>query len=304
MLCVSNATGDPLDRYTEDIVMSPLVALLLLPGISILAQTAQDHQAAIARLGKEADLFERSAYRVIGIETLKQAVPAGVRIVRNARGTETALPAVNREIVSDYGFISVDEPGGAIREVRKVRKVDGLTWKRRTSSLADLAKDLTTADDRGRRRQLERFEEFGLHGFVTDLGQLILLFARGNAARYEIVYDSTDDTGYHVYRYQQLDGKEAFTIYGEGKQPTRQKLKGRVWFNPIDKMPVRISIEADRQVERIPIRDVSIVDYKMSSLGFVLPSHIVHQQFVGGALYVTDDFTYTKFREVLRGVAR
>jgi hypothetical protein len=279
--------------------MPLLVVLLLLPGIPILAQTAQDHQAAIARLGREADLFERSAYRVTGTETLKQAVPAGVRIARNARGVETTLPALNREIVSDYGFISVDEPGGAIREARNVRQIDGQTWNRKNTSLADLAKGITSGDDKSKRKQLERFEEYGLHGFVTDLGQLILLFARGNTARYEMVYETTDETGYHVYRYQQLDGKEAFTVYGEGKEPTRQRPKGHVWFNPIDKMPVRISIEAEREVDRIPIRDISTVDYKMSSLGFVLPLHIVHQQFVGGTLYVTDDFTYTNFREVL-----
>jgi hypothetical protein len=279
--------------------MWALVPLLLLPGIPILAQSSQDHQAAIARLGKEADLFERSAHRVNGTEILNQAVPAGVRIARNARGVETSLPALHREVVSDYGFISVDEPGGAIREVRRVRRIDGQIWNHKNTSLADLAKDITTSDDKGKRRQLERFEEYGLHGFVTDLGQLILLFARGNTARYEFVYDSTDETGYHVYRYQQLDGKEAFTVYGEGKEPTRQRLKGRLWFHPIDKMPVRISIEAERQVDRVLIRDISMVDYKMSSLGFLLPLHVVHQQFVGGALYVTDDFTYTQFREIL-----
>jgi hypothetical protein len=280
------------------------VIILLLAGIPIVAQTAQDHQAVVARLGKEADLFERSAHRVAGTETLKQTVPAGVRFTRNSRGIETSLPAAEREIVSDYGFISVDEPGGAIQEIRRVRKIDGQVWNRKTTSLADLAREITSGDDKGKRRRLERFEEFGLHGFISDLGQLILLFARGNAARYEIRFEGTDDIGYHTYRYQQLDGKEAFTVFGEGREPTRQRLQGRIWVNPIDKMPAGISIEADRLVEKVSVRDVSRVDYKMSSLGFLLPSRIVHQQFVGGKLYVTDEFLYSNFREVTRRVRR
>jgi hypothetical protein len=285
-------------------VVPPLLTFLLLAGIPIVAQTAQDHQAVIARLGKEADLFERSAHRVVGTETLRQSVPAGARIVRNDRGIETSLPASKREIVSDYGFISVDEPGGAIQEVRRVRTIDGQVWNRRTTSLADLAREITTRNDKGKRRQLESFEEYGLHGFVSDLGQLILLFARGNTARYEIEFDGTDNIGYHMYRYQQLDGKEAFTVYGEGKQPIRQKLKGRIWVSPLDRMPVRVSIEADRVLERVPVRDVSTVDYKMSAFRFLLPSRIVHQQFVGGKLQVTDEFIYSDFREVTPKVKR
>jgi hypothetical protein len=225
-------------------------------------------------------------------------------VARNSLGIETKLPKVEREIVSDYGFISVDEPGGAIREVRNVRKVDGLTWNRKTTSLEQLARDITATDHKGRKRQLERFEEFGLHGFVSDLGQLILLFARGNTARYEIVHDSTDPAGNRIYRYQQLDGKEAFTVYGEGEEPSRQKLKGRIWVNPDGNVPERISIVSDRQVRSLPIQDISVVDYKTSSAGCLLPARIVHQQFVAGELYVTDEFTYSDYHEVMRRVKR
>jgi hypothetical protein len=286
-------------RYT--LVVTWRVLVPLLAGISIVAQSTADHQAVFANLGKEADLFERSAYRVSGRERLIQTVPDGVRIGRGVRGIETRLPGFTREIVSQYGFVSLDEPGGTIREVRRVLTIDGQRWNKRTKSLSALAQDIAANDDKGKQRQLERFEEHGLHGFVSDLGQLILLFARGGTSRYELRYDSTDDRGLWVYTFQQLDGKEALTIYGEGKEPTRQMMKGRIWITPPTKTPVQISLESEREIEKVLIRDTSTVEYAKSSLGFLLPSRIVHQQFVGPTLYVTDTFEYSDFRQVLRG---
>jgi hypothetical protein len=280
------------------------VLALLLAGISIVAQTTTDHQAVFANLGKQADFFERSAYRVVGRERLTQTVPDGVRIGRGMRGIETRLPGFKREVVSQYGFVSLDEPGGSIKEVRHVLTIDGKRWNKNTKSLSSLAQEITSRDEKGKRRQLERFEEYGLHGFVSDLGQLILLFARGGTARYELRYDHTDDDGSWVYTYQQLDGKEALTIYGEGNEPTRQRLKGRIWVKPATRLPQRISLESEREIEKIQVRDTSTVDYAASKFGFLLPSKIVHQQFVGRTLYVTDEFEYTQFREVLPKVRR
>lgn len=273
--------------------------VLAVLGTSIVAQTATDHQAVIARLGKEADDFERNAFRVTGTETLRQTVPAGVRSGSGPRGIQTRLPERTIEIVSHYGFISVDEPGGSLKEVRSVLRIDGLVWNRKPESLARLAKELTGSDDKAKHRALEKFEEYGLHGFVTDLGQIILLFARGGADRYEIGFDKVDDAAYWVYNYAQIDGKEALTVYGEGNAPSRQRLKGKIYVEASDKFPAKISIDVDREIEGIRIRDVSTVEYAPSSFGCLLPARIVHQQFVGTTLYVTDVFEYTDFRSVL-----
>ena len=100
-------------------MFSSVVSLLLLAA-SLPGQTPVDHKKLIARLGAEADVFERTAYRVAGLEKLIQTVPDGVRIGRNLVGVETKLPGYTREIVSEYGFVSVDEPGGSLREVRRV----------------------------------------------------------------------------------------------------------------------------------------------------------------------------------------
>jgi hypothetical protein len=278
--------------------MVRLAALALL-GTSIVAQTAAEHQAVLERLGREADAFERNAFRVTGTETLRQTVPAGVRFSRGPRGILTSLPERTVEIVSQYGFISVDERGGSLKEVRSVLKVDGLVWNKRPQSLAQLARELAARDEKARRKSLENFESHGLYGFVSDLGQLILLFARGNAAKYEIAFDRADEAGNWVYRYAQLDGHEAFTVYGEGDEPTRQKLKGRIWVQPADKLPVRVSIDVDREVDSVRLRDVSTVEYAESQFGCLLPARVVHQQFEGTLLLVTDVFEYSDFRQTL-----
>jgi hypothetical protein len=283
-------------------VLIGLLAASLLNG-----QTPDALSAVLARLGKEADLFERSAHRVIGIETLRQTVPDGVRTGRGPRGILTRLPGFTREIISEYGFVSLDEPGGSLREIRQVLKVDGLAWSKPGRGLASLADQITASDRKGKQRLLERFEEHGLHGFATDFGQLILLFARGGASRYEIRFDSadmTDPSTLWIYTFQQLDGPQALTIYGEGNEPLRQKLQGKLWFRSTDKAPVRISLDTSRLDANVQIRDTAMVTYAISDFGFLLPEKVLHQQFAGRQLLVTDEYTYSQFKLVIPGGRR
>jgi hypothetical protein len=264
------------------------------------AQTPEALDAVIQRLGKEADLFDRQAHRITGIETLRQILPKGSRISKGKRGTDVVLPEQTREIVSEYGFISLDERGGWLKEVRMVLKVDGSKWKKGNKGLESLARTLSATDDKKKRSLLESFENFGLQGFITDLGQLILLFARGLTSNYEITYDSRDLSNplrpLDVYRYTQLGGTDALTVY-EGKMPVRLKLQGKIWVRPTDAhLPVRISIDTTREENKNIIRDLSIVEYEASRFGFLLPTTIRHQQFVGDKLFVQDDFTYTDFK--------
>lgn len=265
------------------------------------APAAEQTRAVLARLGREADQFEANAHRFTGVETLRQTQPAGTRISRGPRGIGTKLPEVTHEIVSEYGFVSSDEPGGSLKEVRSVLMVNGLKWKRGKKDLKDLASRIAAQDTKNPVKTLESFEDFGLRGFITDIGQVILLFARGGIEKYEFTFDreAVDPTGpVWIYRYQQLDGKEAFTIYGE-KEPIRQRLAGEVWLSAGDGLPVRVIIRSEHNVERSVMRDVTSVDYQMTEWGFLLPARIDHRQFVDGGLFVIDEFRYDKFREVI-----
>ncbi|MBC7927711.1 MAG: hypothetical protein H7039_18860 [Bryobacteraceae bacterium] len=279
------------------------MVLLLLSVPVVLGQPPVDHKTFITRLGAEADAFERTAYRIGGRETLTQTVPNGVRIVRNLRGVYTKLPGYTREIVSEYGYVSVDMRGGSLREVRRVLLIDGQRWNKDSRSLKTLARDLAAGDDKARQRSLERMEEFGLNGFVSDLGQLILLFARGGALRYEFQFEKVEEDGTVAFTYQQLDGPEAVTVYGETPQPIRQKLKGHIWVQQTSGLPLRISLESTRESEGQFLRDRSVVEYAQSSYGILLPLHIRHQQHSGATLLVTDEFDYSGWKQFIAPAA-
>jgi hypothetical protein len=271
------------------------------------ATTPASLRAVIDRLAREADLFDKSAHRIAGVETLRQLLPKGSRISRSRRGIDVVLPEQTREIVCEYGFIGVDERGGWLKEVRVVRTVDGQKWTKGKKGLDSLAQALSATDDKKKRSLLENFENFGLQGFITDLGQLILLFARGLISNYEITYDSEDHsdplTLQSVYGYHQLGGTDALTVY-ERDAPLRLKLQGKIWVRHTDYQPVKISIDTSREEEKEIIRDLSVVEYERSRFGFLLPSKIRHQQFIDNKLFVQDDFTYSGYKEVLSGKSR
>jgi hypothetical protein len=267
------------------------------------APSSGDTRTVVARLAQEADAFEAHAHRFVGRETLRQTQPAGTRFSRGPRGIVTGLPEVTHEVVSDYAFVSSDEPGGSLKEVRSVLTVNGLKWNRGKKDLSQLASGIAAKDAKNRVKSLESFENYGLRGFLSDAGQLILLFARHGVDKYEFTFDreAVDPSGpVWIYRYQQLDGNAAFTIYGE-KQPIRQKPAGEVWLSAGDGLPVRITLNSEYVVEASSVRDVTAVEYQMSEWGFLLPSRIDHRQFVDGGLFVVDDFRYDKFKEVLKG---
>jgi hypothetical protein len=270
------------------------------------APTTEQTRAVLTRLEREADQFERNAHRYLGVETLEQVQPEGTRFSVSKRGLETKLPAATTVVVSEYGFISSDEPGGSLREVRSILTVNGLKWKRGKKDLNDLATQIAREDAQNRVRTLERFENFGLRGFLQDAGQLILLFARNGTERYEFTFDreaSSMAGPAWVYKYRQIDGPAAFTIYGQ-KKPIRQRLEGEVWLSRGDGLPVRVVMHSNHVVKESQVRDVTIVDYEMSRWGLLLPSRIDHKQYVDGDLFVANDFTYKDFREVISGRPR
>lgn len=274
-----------------------LAVMLLSP--ALLGQSPVDHKKVIARLSAEADAFERSAYRIVGREKLVQVVPNGVRIGRSLRGTLTRLPGYTREIESEYGFVSVDARGGSLKEIRRVLTIDGQRWNKASTSLKTLARDMMVADDKTKLKTLERMEEFGLTGFVMDLGQMILLFARGGVARYEIVYERIEADGTLVFTYQQIDGNAGVTVYGETDIPVRQRMRGRIWVQPETFLPLRLSFDSTREYQNETVIDRSVIEYASSKFGTLLPLHIKHEQFLNGVVLVTDNYDYSGWTQIL-----
>lgn len=277
-------------------IVCAALAGLLTP---VAAQTADDHKRAVARLAEEADKFDKSAHRVTGIETYRQTQPAEARVDRRGRTVAAAKPAFSREIVSEYGFVSLDERGGWFKEARMVLTVDGAPYKKSRKGLDTLARTLSANDDRKKRSLLESLEDLGLRGVITDLGQLILLFARGLVQNYEITYMSSEPSPQGllwVYRYNQINGSDALTIY-EGKEPIRQTLHGQLWVRASDATPVKISVESERQAKGGIVHDISQVVYDRSNFGFLLPKVIRHDQYINRQLFVRDEFVYSDFKD-------
>ena len=190
-------------------------------------------------------------------------------------------------------------PAASVREVRRVLTVDGLRWNKESKSLKQLAREMMAGDDRAHQRTLESFEEHGLTGFVSDLGQLILLFARGAVSRYEFQFERTEEDGTAAFTYLQLDGNEAVTVYGETSTPVRQKMHGRVWVEQGTLRPLRISFDSTRTYEGEVVTDNSVIAYAASGFGTLLPSRIVHEQHLGKTLLVTDEYEYSGWKQVL-----
>ncbi len=286
--------------------------LAILPGLLTASlftgqqPTPAQTRAVLVRLDQEADRFERNAHRFVGIETLRQTQPEGTRFGTGPRGITTKLPGVVHEIESEYGYTSSDEPGGSLKEVRVVLTVDGLKWKSGKKDLSALAEQIGNRDVKNKAHTLESYEQYGLRGFLSDAGQLILLFARHGVEKYDFVYDRSEIGAagpMWVYKYSQLDGAQALTIYGE-KQPVRQRLAGEVWVQSSDSLPVRVTMQSERVVKDVKVRDVTLVDYEQSSWGLLLPSHIDHRQYVDLQLFVIDEFFYTAFKQTIPGKLR
>lgn len=281
---------------------------LLIASVALAQQpTPELTRRALTRLEQEANRFERNAHRFVGIETLVQTQPEDTRYSRGPRGIETKLPGDKHEIVSQYTYVSTDEPGGSLKEVRLVLTIDGMKWKRGKKDLSQLANQIGNREAKNRAKTLESYEEFGLRGFLSDAGQLILLFARGGMEKHEFTYDRVDGAPGHgpawVYKYQQIDGGHSLTIYG-GKEPIHQRLHGEVWVRPSDAMPVRVTINSNHEVNHVQIRDITIVDYQMTEWNVLLPLRIDHKQYVDTQLFVVDQFTYTDFKQTIPGTPR
>jgi hypothetical protein len=245
------------------------------------AQTVEARRLVMERLQQEADRFAELAPQIQGREILQQTRP----------------PKTQRQIISDYGFLAL-RPGD-IREVRQVQAVDGKMVKKHGDGLKDLAQSVMAADDKQRRKLLESFEKHGLSGVAVDFGPLILLFAGPSIQKFEFIFqrmDNANGSPAAVYRYEQIDGAGGLTIFSDGK-PIRQKLRGELWAQPSDGVPMRIVLDSEHMEGKSKIRDFTFVDYSRSEFGPLLPVLVGHRQFNDRTPIVQDLFRYSNYHK-------
>jgi hypothetical protein len=256
-------------------------------------------QKLVKRLGDEAAAFQKVAPQLVGRETLHQRALAAPRFkvrVGDAAKQAQAADWKEHEIVSEYAFALL---GRQIHELRQVTSVDGKRVAGETQAQNALAKLITGNDDQRKRRALEQLEKYGLRGGATDFGQILLLFSRANIERYEITAAGPRLMGTvatQVFRYQQLDGPQALTIF-RAAATQQLSVQGEIWVREADGLPVRITMTAtDSSGDKDkPLREEATVDYAMSAFGTLLPVETTHRELRGGEEVAENKFSYRDF---------
>jgi hypothetical protein len=275
---------------------------LMLLCFALVLRADEGTQRLAERLAKEAEAFQKVAPEVVGRETLHQRVLAAPPRFKMRVGNAAKQPGVatwkEREIISQYGFALLG--GQEIHELRQVTSVDGKPVAGESQAQEALAKLVTGNDDQRKKRALQQLEKYGLQGGVTDFGQILLLFSRGNLERYEFTVSGPRLLGTvptQVFRYQQLDGPQALTVFREDSAAKTQRLsvQGEIWVREADGLPMRITMTATDSSSDKSLREEATVDYAMSEFGTLLPVETTHRELRSGEEVAENKFTYGDF---------
>jgi hypothetical protein len=268
-----------------------------------LALRADERTQKLAeRLADEAEAFQKIAPELVGRETLHQRVLTTPPRLKMRVGDAAKQPGVatwkEHEIVSEYGFTLLG--GREIHELRQVTSVDGRQLAGERQAQDALAKLVTGNDDQRKRRALQQLEKYGSQGGATDFGQILLLFSRGNLERYEFTSIGPRLLGTvatQVFRYQQLDGPRALTVFREDTEAKTQRLsvQGEIWVRESDGLPVRITMTAIDDSTDQTLREEATVNYAMSEFGTLLPVETTHRELRSGQEAAENQFTYRNF---------
>lgn len=257
----------------------------------------------VSRLSQEAEAFLNLAPQILAQETLQQkAVKAASRFRPRIGASALEKPKIQfqtREVISEYGYSTLQQSPNVLHEFRQVISVDGRKIATAEKARRTLTLGIKSEDDRMKKRMLEEFEKYGLIGAVVDFGQLIGLFSNRQIRNYEFTFGGGGRIGADtmlVLSYRQIAGPDILTIF-RGREAIRQQLQGEVWFRQPDGLPLRITMISSRTEDKIPISDEAVVDYAPSSHGVVLPASVVHRGFYGGQLITENTFRYTPFRK-------
>ncbi len=277
-----------------------LLLLLLGPG-----SPAADGQLEpiLARLAEEAAAFVRIAPLTLSEETLVQTTTPAPSLLR-PQGSPARRPGAGsksgpRRIVSEYGFTTFADSPNVLHEIRQVISVDGRPVRNRDSARLSLSLGTRSIDDRVKRRLLRELEEYGLSSAAVDLGQLILLFTAPHLKDYEFKLKDRGQAaagGTLIVGFEQVGGEGSVTVF-EGRSARRQPIAGEIWVRESDNLPLRVTIRTGRTQGQHQLRDEAWVDYAVSPHGTLLPSAVVHREYLDERLEVEDVASYAPFRK-------
>jgi len=279
-------------------IAAAILLVLPLPGVAADPRLP----AILQRVSEEADNFQQRALKVVGQEVLQhkgRQIPSRFRYLTGHVSTDPPKVAyIERRVVSEYGYASFKEAPDALREFRQVVSVDGRRVLDSEKARQSLAINMSSDDDRLRKRMLQDFEKYGMVGAATDFGQMILLFRRRMLAGYEFAVLREASIGADsalVLSYKQKDGPDSLRVY-HGREMERQKLEGELWVRSSDYVPLRITMAAQVQEDKRPVRHTATIEYVRSSHGLLLPATVRYRKTIEDELMVENVYQYSGFK--------
>jgi hypothetical protein len=282
-----------------------LRVFLLTQAVSFMAKGQENPalQQALARVAEAAANLRRIAPVVSAREILKQKV-VRKKVKKGAPRDDPGTPVLEtREIVSWYGYSTLSIAPRSWREFRRIVSVEEKPLDKSPESRERFVSELAAESDSPKEAMLKEFEKGGLVGAATDFGQVLLLFTKGNQAKYVYKMGELNRVGAdpaRVLLFEQLAGHEALRITDGGKK-LKERLNGEIWVRQSDGVPLRVTLVAVRRIRPNEVRDEARVDYEPGSLGAVLPVSVVYRRFVNDELTVENVFEYSDWQ---KGAAR
>lgn len=274
-----------------------------LASTAVLLATIIDPRIAtlLDRVSEEARVFTDKSPRIIGLEKLTQRgriAPPRFRLRKGANSGEApAIAYRTTELVSEYGFGTLQEMPGQLREIRSVVAVNGRTIRDRVKARLALAEGMTGDRDRLNKQMLLDLEAHGLSGAATDMGQMLMMFGRANLTELEFTLlpdNQLRGEAVAVLGYRQK-GEAAARVFHD-KEAANMPLHGELWIRRASGEPVRITAEGLLQEGKQPVRHSFVVDYAPSAHGVLLPERCTYRRMQNSLLAVETVATYTDFK--------
>lgn len=265
--------------------------ILLLAPLVAAAQNI-DLNKALNRVAEEADLFAALAPKVVAEERLlHKGRKAPGRFVPNPgadAGAKPKLTYTERELVSEFGFAAMKDAPEVIREFRKVVSVDGKQVKKPERARLELAENMTSDDDRERKRMLQDLEKYGMVGAATDFSQSILLFRKRSLAQFEFeLGESQWFTGDRATAIKwKQSAKAGGAIVYHDKETSRVRMSGEIWVRNRDFIPLRITLNIPVVENKAKVVHIGEIDYYQSKYGLLLPTKVRYRKLLEETMLV------------------
>ncbi|HTQ53831.1 MAG TPA: hypothetical protein VMI94_05180 [Bryobacteraceae bacterium] len=279
--------------------MHRLALICLLPTLA----RPQTLPQILSRLSEEAETIYKAAPRIVSQETLTQRARKPAPRFHPRIGADALKPPPpayqTREIVSEYSYGTLAGAPESIHEFRQVTSVDGRPIASPKAARHALALNLTSNDDRAKKRMLENFQKYGLTEAAVDFGPLLLLFTKHQLVNYTYALSGDSRIGadaVKIVSYTQTAGPARLLVF-QGHRAIHQRVQGRIYARVPDGLPLRISVVESRAGGKTVLRDEATVDYTLNAQGYLAPAAVTHRAYSGGQLMVEDDFRYAAFRK-------